>query len=354
MPDPHDTGPPQLADMLREHEARSQKRYESLMEHVERRTGGSGGNKLHESMVKSDGGNMSELGTEGLGLAALAALSQKGVGNDMSPLALTAMMGPGRHGDGWGSHGLAGAALGFVAGALVGHRGGLFGGEDRGRDCGGGGGGGGGRETATVFDQVVLTGVSDLKAAVPTTALQTQIAINQAIAGASLNELQAIANSKDTTQAVGAVLGSAIASTKDSVQNLALFLSNQLNVVNQNVSEQGCATRNAVQDSTRQILERINANTIAELQAELAEARHGHRSKETEVNVSQVVSQLQNQAQQQQQQQAQFGALNGILCQLHGLTQLAHATNANIVAGNSGPVLTGAQTANPTNIGGVA
>jgi hypothetical protein len=204
-----------------------------------------------------------------------------------------------------------------------------------------------------VFDAAILGKLGTLEGLVPTTALQTQLSTQQAVSSASLNELQAISNAKDTTQAVGASLGAAVGNVKDSVQNLALFLSNQLNVVNQNVSEQGCQTRSAVQLSTQAILERINANTIAELQAELAEARHHGRGKESEISISQTVTQVQAQAQQQQQQQQQFAALNGILCQLHGLTQIAHATNANIVAGNSGPVLTGAQTANPTNIGGI-
>jgi hypothetical protein len=343
------SGPPMssegmsLADMLKHHEARSQERYKSIMDCVEEKF-----DNLHDHVAEHghDEDDMSK--DSGLGLAALAALSQKGVGNDMSPLALTAMMhrgGNDRMHDGWGHGGLAGAALGFVAGALVngGRRGGLFGGGDEGGDgC-----------ERPVFDAAILGKLGTLEGLVPTTALQTQLSTQQAVSSASLNELQAISNAKDTTQAVGAALGSAVSGVKDSVQNLALFLSNQLNVVNQNVSEQGCQTRSAVQLSTQAILERINANTIAELQAELAEARHHGRGKESEISISQTVTQVQAQAQQQQQQQQQFAALNGILCQLHGLTQIAHATNANIVAGNSGPVLTGAQTANPTNIGGI-
>jgi hypothetical protein len=381
-------GPPtatemSVGDMLKHHEARSQERYVNLMKHVaDHFDNFSGSVKFHagkdgehhmgkaeeihvHNVGSGDGGN------GGLGLAALAALSNRGQGNDMAPLALASLMhrsgnddgrrggyGYGDCGLGAGAGGLAGAALGFVAGALVngGRRGGgLFGGGD---DCGNGG-----AETRiedTVFNTAVLSKLGSLEAIVPTSALQTQIAINQSIDQAALTTLGAISNVKDSVVGVkdsvqGATqfLSGQIQAGKDAVQNLALYLTQQINTVNQNVSEQGCATRAEVGRTTTLILERINANTIAELQAELAEARHVGRGHASDLTVTQTVNQVQAQAQQQQQTQAILGVLNGIACGLGNLTQIAHATNSNIIAGNTGAVTTAAQTASPTNVGRV-
>jgi hypothetical protein len=104
-------------------------------------------------------------------------------------------------------------------------------------------------------------------------------------------------------------------------------------------------------DRTRAL---INSNYIETLNRQLATAQNeiielrGDRNSmgrhhETEIKVSQQV----NQNQQQQQQQATLGA---VLARLEGLTQIAHATNQNIIAGNTGAVQTGAQNANPTNV----
>ena len=107
-------------------------------------------------------------------------------------------------------------------------------------------------------------------------------------------------------------------------------------------------------DRTRAL---INQNYIETLNRQLATAqneiielrgdRNGiNRHHETEVRVNQNV----NQQQQQQQMQNTFGAILG---RLEGLTQVAHATNQNIIAGNQGAVQTGAQNSTPTNIGRV-
>ena len=104
-------------------------------------------------------------------------------------------------------------------------------------------------------------------------------------------------------------------------------------------------------DKTRAL---INQNYVETLNRQLATAQNeiielrGDRNSitrhhDTEVRVNQNV----NQQQQQQQQQATLGA---VLARLEGLTQIAHATNSNIIAGNTGAVQTGAQAANPTNI----
>ena len=81
-------------------------------------------------------------------------------------------------------------------------------------------------------------------------------------------------------------------------------------------------------------------NEIIELRGDRAAIQRAHG---TEVTVTQNVAQAQ--AQQQQQQ-----LLGSVLASLQGLTQIAHATNQNVIAGNQGPVFTGSQTANPTNV----
>ena len=105
-------------------------------------------------------------------------------------------------------------------------------------------------------------------------------------------------------------------------------------------------------DRTRAL---INQNYVETLNRQLATAQNeiielrGDRNSitrhhDTEVRVNQNV----NQQQQQQQQQASCSA--AVLARLEGLTQVAHATNQNVIAGNTGAVQTGAQTSNPTNI----
>jgi hypothetical protein len=104
-------------------------------------------------------------------------------------------------------------------------------------------------------------------------------------------------------------------------------------------------------DKTRALINQNNIETLnrqlATAQNEIIELRGDRasisRHHDTEVKVNQNV----NQQQQQQQQQATLGAILG---RLEGLTQVAHATNQNVIAGNTGAVQTGAQTSNPTNI----
>lgn len=228
-----------------------------------------------------------------------------------------------------GMGGLGGGLLGGVlAGALFNNRrGGFLGGGD----CDGSGGAEN-RIEDTVFNTATLTKLGAIEAAIPLSALQTQNATASAIAQLALGTQQGFAT------------------VKDSVQALALFTSNQINNVNQNVSDQGCKTREVVQAGTTAVLSAISASTIAELQAQLADARHHGRSRETEFNVTQNTNVAVAQAQQQQQQQQLNSTLNAVLNSLGCLTQVAHATNQNIIAGNTGAVATGAQTANPTNI----
>jgi hypothetical protein len=223
----------------------------------------------------------------------------------------------GRADGGWG-HGAGGFGAGLVGGVLGGalfggRRGGLFGGDSD---------NGGENRLQDNADTLAILG--------------------------------AIGSAKDaTTSGFGTTalaLSQGFANLKDSQQAGTFLLSNQLNTINQNVSDQGCKTRETVLAAQGAIISKIDANTIAELTAELAESRHHGRSVEGNVTVSQTVNQAQAQQQQQQQFQTQNDLLRQLFCEVAHTKQIAQATNQNIIAGNAGAVTTGAQTANPTNV----
>ncbi len=275
--------------------------------------------------IASDKVNINVGGGEGSGgggsmAAVIAALGNRNQGSDTA--ALIAALGnrneTHRVDDGGFGLGGGGGILGLLAilGLLRG-RGGL--GGEGGEACG---------ETArTAILQTLMEGQSALRAEVPTTALQTQNALQAALASLALGTAQGFAN------------------TKDSIQNSTYLLSKELCDVNQNVSAQGCQTRDTVQNGITAVLSRIDQNRIAELEAKLARVEsHGH-ARDTEINVTQNVSQMQQQQQQQTQLNSLFPLLHAVLAE----QQIAKATNANLIIGSTG-VATGPQTSNPVNV----
>jgi len=72
------------------------------------------------------------------------------------------------------------------------------------------------------------------------------------------------------------------------------------------------------------------------------------------VEVNQTVNTNQTQAQAQAQAQFQFQDINNRIARLCDIVadvnQIARSTNANIIAGNQGAVVTGPQTSTPTNV----
>lgn len=282
---------PQIAKMLVDHEGKSQKRYERLMDEVYKAHqqgemkmgdgintdkvnvytgGGEGGAGAMAALVaalgnRNEGGDtaglIAALGNRNDGMSAmLPALMAGGMNNGMNnlwPIILLALLGRGRGG-------------------------GLFGGDD----CGGGAG-------AAALLQSLMEGQSDLRAQVPTTALETQTALQNAIAQLALGTQQGFAN------------------TKDSIQNGIAFLDRDIQNVNQNVSAQGCQTREAVQndgDKTRALLvarfQQEDATRIAELNAEVIELRsrgdHDRRHAESNLIIQNTNTAVANQQQQQQ------------------------------------------------------
>lgn len=245
--------------------------------------------------------------------AVIAALGNRNQGNDNAALIaalgnrnddsnswgpmLAAMnnrgQGYGYDGGGFGGmNGILGiAALGLIFGR--GGRGGLFGGGD-------GDGGGCGAETR-------------LQSNADTLAI-----------------LQQIGQAKDATTGgfanTALALSQGFANVRDSVQASTFLLNKELCDVNQNVSAQGCQTREAVQndgDKTRALLiarfQQQDATTIAEQNARIValETRsHSDRQHAEQVlsitNTNTAVA-AQAQQQQQQQRQSEFESLRALL-----------------------------------------
>lgn len=170
-----------------------------------------------------------------------------------------------------------------------GRSGGLFGGDD---------GDAGGAIGASIL-QSLTEGQGDIRAAIPTVALENQNAFLQSIARFELGTQQGFAN------------------TKDAVQNTLLALSQALSTVNQNVSSQGCQTREYVAndgDKTRALLvtrfSQEDMTKIAEQNARIVALEsnrdHDRRHNEATLQITNTNTAVAAQSQFQQQQQQQF------------------------------------------------
>jgi hypothetical protein len=129
--------------------------------------------------------------------------------------------------------------------------------------------------------------------------------------------------------------------------------------VNTNVSAQGCMTREAVMNDGEKTRALITSQYETNLQRQLGVAEvallEGNRRRDHEQLVAQITNTntavaAQAQGQQQQQQQQLVSTVNSLFPLLQGVLQVAHATNSNVIAGNTGAVVTGPQTASPTNV----
>jgi hypothetical protein len=201
-----------------------------------------------------------------------------------------------------------GGGLGLIALlALLKGNGGLLGGEN-------------GATTAELLNnQSVMQAINGLTAAVPNAALSTQNAIL-----AQTNEITNIAN-QNTANMTAQISG-----VKESGQNALIASLTATNALGTNITAQISDLKTQVAAGNTAILQRIDANTIAELQAELAESRHSARAKETEVSVVTTV----NQNQQQSQQQQQMSVLTNAFATLAGQVQAIHTGIVNIGSGS--------------------
>ncbi len=333
---------------LPEHEKHSQQRAEEIIHKIEG-AATMGHDGVHDKVeIKNifepghgEGGGMGGLGTA----AAIAAMGNRNEsGNGLAAMApaLMAAMGGQRHHDGFGAGGFGAGLVGGVLGGLLfgGRRGGLFGGE--------GGDGSGGAETRiedTIFNTTTLAKLGTIEAAIPLAAAQTENVILQ-----QTNQITNLSSQAQLANAMG------FERTGDRVQNVGALLLGAINNTNQNVLEQGCQTRAVVLAAEGRIIAKLDQNTIDDLRhrADRAERAVEVNALRSQVEVNQTVTTTQAQAQGQFQVQSQFQALAEELraCRrdIAFVHQEARATNSNVIAGNTGAVTTGAQTASPTNV----
>lgn len=269
---------------------------------------------------------------------------------------------------GMSNHGATGGAIGGGLGAgLVG---GLLGGLLFGRGgVGFNGGMGEGCVTptqlATSVNSVIdnsnitatLEGIADIKAAVPLAESQVQLALAgaQADINANINSsLQvAIGGQANINKNINDAIASSLASQNSINMNVMTSSAAVLAGIQNSKFELAQVVRDDG-DKTRALLIEQNTTTLnrqlAVAESALLEERTRGRSRETEINVTQTVNQNQLQLQAQAQQQQQLILLSQIASGLANVAQVAHATNSNVIAGNTGAVTTGTQTANPVNV----
>jgi hypothetical protein len=138
--------------------------------------------------------------------------------------------------------------------------------------------------------------------------------------------------------------------------NQTATLSAAIAAVDTNVDRQACDIKSAIHADGEATRALITSNQIAELnqrltvaQLENAENRAINREQSNSHNVTTTVNTNQQQA-QLQTQELRF-TLNQLLGVVGGLSsQVARATNSNVIVGNTGASTTGAQTASPTNV----
>lgn len=225
--------------------------------------------------------------------ALIAALGQRNEASTLVPLlaALGNRNEDRRHDDGFGFGGSGILGLLAILGLLRG-RGGLGGGDD----CNENGG-------KFAILQTLMENGADIRASIPTTALETQNALQGALAQLALGTAQGFER------------------TGDRIQNSTFLLTKQICETDKNVSEQGCKTREVVQEGVTTILSRIDQNRIAELEAQVARL-HGHdHTRDSEIRMTQIVNQNQQQQQQQRLDDDRYARLFGIVANIGNQVQ---------------------------------
>jgi hypothetical protein len=178
--------------------------------------------------------------------------------------------------------------------------------------------------------------------------------VNNNIAASTMATNTIVRETKDVVEAGFAATSlqaaNISAATQLGIANLGLQAANNTSVILTAIRDDGDKTRcqaAAINDATLNRIIVEQANALVELRSD---HRHNERQRQSELVITQNVNQNQAQNQSQQQQQQQFLLLSNIASSLNGLTQIAHATNQNVIAGNTGAVTTGAQTASPVNV----
>lgn len=209
--------------------------------------------------------------------------------------------------------------------------------------------------TDAIQNTEVMASLGDIKAAVPLAESQTQLAIQGAQSDiTSQTQAQTLNLSSQLFNGQLSNLAG-FANTKDAVDSLSTQVAIGQGVTNTNIERLGWQLSRENCENTNKILSQMNAieqsnlNRIITTQAaELAELRNesaranDRHGIEITMNNNQAQAQLQAQAQQQQ--------IANLTACLHGVSQLAQATNQQLIIGNTGVASGGNQTSNPVNV----
>jgi len=196
----------------------------------------------------------------------------------------------------------------------------------------------------SIDSNAIMQQLSDIKASVPFNEAQVQLALAQAVS--QLNA-QATAN----THALGGQVGSL------SLQNVTLAngIERAVAAVDTNVDRSASVINQNILASENRLTTLITDNKIEDLQRQLTvaelrntEERHRHDRERDRISIETTVNQ--NQMQSQLQQQQQQNRLDQLLGLVLDNTQIARATNQQLIIGNTGAVAGGPQNANPTNV----
>lgn len=273
-------------------------------------------------------------------------MKTKGDNMHMQPT-MPAMVATGGYGDGLGGSG------GLLALALLAGRGGFGFGDGFRRDGEGcvtpsnltAGLAG---VTDTIQNTNVLTGIGDLKGAVPLAEAQTQLAIQGAQSDiTSQNQAQTLNLSSLLFNGQLSNLAG-FANTKDAVDSLSTQVAVGQGVTNTNIERLGWQLSQSITADGERTRSLITNNRIAELEQQLTVAQLNEREERANsarerdrqsVEISMINTQNQNNLQFQQQAQALNTISSGIITALQNI----QATNQAINIG------AGTQVANPTN-----
>jgi len=263
-----------------------------------------------------------------------------------------AMVATGGYGDGLG-----GGGLGLLALAMLGGRGGFGFGNDGFRRDGEGcvtpsnltAGLAG--VTDTIQNTNVLTGIGDLKGAVPLAEAQVQLALAGAQADiTSQNMQQTIALQQQGFNGQLATL-QGFAQNGDKIDAVSTQLAIGQGVTNTNIERLGWQLSATVKDDGEKTRALITANQIAELNRIAAERQDlinelQNEGRRRDDRHSIEINMTNNQNQQQLQFQAQQQQITNLLGCIHGLDQNIRATQQNVNFGVQAGV---GQTSNATN-----
>jgi len=258
--------------------------------------------------------------------------------------------------DGFGMGG--GLLGGVILGSLIGNRGGLFGAN-----------GAGVAEVGVPAGSIALAtlqAIGDVKASVPLSACEVMGSVSAAAADITSQTLsQTIGLNQNINDAKSTALAAAnanalqnaagFANVKDATDALSTQTAVGFGIINANIERTGWALSNTVRDDgdkTRALIQSIdktNDSRLITAQAnEIVELRQDARRLSDTHGIAITMNNNQNQQQLQFQQQAQ--AINTLAHGLADVSQIARATNQQLIIGNAGATTTGAQTANPVNV----